>query len=149
MHLYLLQHGVPKTAEEDPERPLSERGVHDVQKVANFIYGVDVEDIFHSGKLRARETAEIMGRKLAVRVEKKDGLTPMDPPILWAERLTSMEMDTMLVGHLPHLGKLAALLLVGDPEADVVEFRQGGIVCLRREKGKWTLQWMVVPELIK
>jgi phosphohistidine phosphatase len=149
MHLYLLQHGSPKTKEEDSERPLSEQGVHDVQKISNFLYGADMEEIFHSGKLRARESAEIISRKLDVRVEESAGLTPMDPPILWAERLTSMEMDTMLVGHLPHLGKLASLLLVGDPEAGLVEFRQGGVVCLKREEGKWTLQWMVVPEILK
>jgi phosphohistidine phosphatase len=38
----------------------------------------------------------------------------------------------MLVGHLPHLARLAGLLLAGDPDRPVIAFGQGGLVGLER-----------------
>lgn len=38
----------------------------------------------------------------------------------------------MLVGHLPHLARLAAVLLADDPERPVVAFQQGGLVGLEQ-----------------
>ncbi|MGH2376556.1 MAG: hypothetical protein ACRDIC_24240 [bacterium] len=55
----------------------------------------------------------------------------------------------MLVGHLPHLGRLASLLLVGTAERAVIRFQMGGVVCLARDdSGAWALEWMLVPELV-
>ncbi len=53
----------------------------------------------------------------------------------------------MLVGHLPHLRRLASLLLVGDPEREIIRFRNGAIVCLVQGDGHWLLQWVLTPEL--
>jgi len=48
-----------------------------------------------------------------------------------------------------YFGKLAALLLVGDPERKVVGFRNGGVVCLERdEDGNWSVGWVLTPELL-
>jgi len=148
MYLYLVQHGKPKEKEEDPERPLSVDGVTDVNRVASFISGMKPARIFHSGKLRAAQTAEIFGGQLDVVIEKVDGLAPMDDPAAWAGRAREASEDTMLVGHLPHLGKLTSLLLCGDTEAGLVEFRQGCVLCLKKGEGRFSVQWMVVPELL-
>jgi phosphohistidine phosphatase len=60
-----------------------------------------------------------------------------------------MDEDLLLVGHLPHLARLAALLLTGDPEKSVINFRMGGAVRLRRmEGGQWLVDWMIIPETI-
>lgn len=48
MHLYLIQHGDAKSEQEDPARPLSDKGRRDVEKVAGFLsanIGVGVENI--------------------------------------------------------------------------------------------------------
>jgi phosphohistidine phosphatase len=148
MYLYLVQHGVPKSKEEDPERPLSGEGATAVEKSAYSVASfVRARRIFQSGKLRATQTAEIFGRYLKADVSKADGLSPMDDPSVWAERLKDEAEDTMLVGHLPHLQKLSSLLLLDDSEKRVVEFKMGGVVCLKRDEEGWTLQWMVVPEM--
>jgi len=61
-----------------------------------------------------------------------------------------MKEDTMLVGHLPHLGRLASLLLSGDKEKGIIDFKMGGIVCLKRfDDGHWAIEWMIIPEVIK
>lgn len=153
--LYLIQHGEAKSEQEDPSRPLSEKGVRDVRMVASFISQKAkieaAECIFHSGKLRAAQTAGILAEyiKPDKGVSENDGLAPMDSLVIWAERLKTIEMNIVLVGHLPHLSKLASLLLCGNPEAGMVNFKMGGVVCLKREEGKWSVEWMVVPEMLK
>jgi phosphohistidine phosphatase len=52
----------------------------------------------------------------------------------------------MLVGHLPHLRRLASLLLVGDPEREIIRFRNGAVVCLVTMEGRWLVQWVLTPE---
>jgi phosphohistidine phosphatase len=52
----------------------------------------------------------------------------------------------MLVGHTPHLARLASLLLTGDPEGDFIDFSMGGVACLRREGDRWRLRWLITPE---
>jgi phosphohistidine phosphatase len=55
----------------------------------------------------------------------------------------------MIVGHLPFLGKLAALLMVGSEETEIVAFRFGCVVCVERtEDAQWKLAWMIVPVLL-
>jgi len=150
MYLYLIQHGESKSEQEDPKRPLSEKGTRDVEKVASFVSSIEVESIFHSGKLRAWQTAEIFAKhvKAGEGVSEKDGLAPLDVPAIWAERLKESDKNIMLVGHLPHLGKLASHLLCGNPEAQVVNFKMGGVVCLKKQEDKWAVEWMVVPEML-
>lgn len=60
-----------------------------------------------------------------------------------------VDEETMLVGHLPHLGRLASRLICENDEQEVVSFRQGGVAYLERgEEGGWTVNWMLIPELI-
>ncbi|MCZ2845213.1 MAG: histidine phosphatase family protein [Candidatus Bathyarchaeota archaeon] len=60
MKLYLVQHAEAKQEEEDPARPLSEKGWENLDKISDFLKGKDIKvsKIFHSGKLRAKQTAE-------------------------------------------------------------------------------------------
>ncbi len=153
MYLYLVQHGEAKKEEEDPARGLTNKGVQDVQKSADFArkLGLKISRIFHSGKTRAQQTMEIMAGQLKPEkgIAQTDSLAPMDDPAIWAKRIADMNEDIMLVGHLPYMGKLAALLLCGDKEKTFVDFKMGGIACLKRlDDGRWALEWMVLPELL-
>lgn len=154
MKVYLMQHGHPVPKEEDPERPLSGQGKKDVGKVADFITqsGVKVEEVFHSGKTRARETAEIMLSRLNPEAEaqQRAGLSPLDEVREIAAYIKGTEKDLMIAGHLPHLAKLTSLLVAGEEDIPVVRFQQGGVVCLERdEMGRWAVVWMIVPGIIK
>jgi phosphohistidine phosphatase len=152
--LYLVQHGLARTKDQDPDRPLTAAGGEDVRKVAAYVgekTDVQVSRILHSGKTRARQTAEILAEflKPGSGVEAVQSLDPMDDPVLWAQQLADTDEDLMLVGHLPHLSKLAALLICGDPQSKVVDFRNGGVVSLRIEdEGHWALQWILLPEMV-
>lgn len=153
MRLYLVQHGEAKSKDVDPGRPLTEKGARDVEKVAAFLkpLGLSVGAVRQSGKARAAETAEILARSLAVKegVVERAGLAPNDPVVPVKEEIARAAGDLMIVGHLPFLGKLAALLVAGAESADVVSFRNGGVVCLERGRGgSWSVLWAVTPEVL-
>lgn len=150
MKLYLMQHGKAKPKEEDPERGLTEEGIEEVERVAVFLgrLGIEASRIHHSGKKRAEQTAEIVARHLNLKAERAEGLEPLADIGIWAERLEGLDEDVILVGHLPHLSKLASYLLTGNPDLDAISFRFGGVVCLEREEGKWRLLWAVRPEIV-
>ena len=153
MLLYLVQHAEAKRKDEDHERGLTDRGFRDIARVALFAkdQGVRINRVLHSGKKRALQTAQILASYLKPEsgIVPVDGLLPMDDPKTWAERLAAMNEDSMLVGHLPHLSRLAALLLCGDGENPVIEFRNAGISCMRRsEDGRWAVAWMIAPEMV-
>ncbi|HSB72042.1 MAG TPA: phosphohistidine phosphatase SixA [Candidatus Methylomirabilis sp.] len=152
MTLYLVQHGEAMPEAEDPARPLSGRGREQVERVGRHGAAVRllVAEIRHSGKLRARQTAEILARHLlpARGVREADGMAPDDDPGKAAAAVEAAAEPLMLVGHLPHLGRLASSLLVGDPDREIVRFRNGGIVCLAKAGTGWRLQWILTPELV-
>ena len=153
MFLYLVQHGEAKSKENDPSRGLSDKGFEDIGKVADYAckLNINVDQIFHSGKTRALQTAEVLGKSIKPKngISEQDGLAPMDDPEIWLNRLSKIEENTMLVGHLPHLSKLAAQLLCGDRDKTIVNFKNACIVCLNRDdKGGWSLAWMITPEVI-
>ena len=153
MNLYLVQHGQAVAKEVDSDRPLSDQGCEDIRKTAKAAVraGVCVDTIWHSGKTRARQTAQALAEALEPRREAQqaEGLKPLDDPSIWANRVSDLQEDTVLVGHLPQLSRLASLLLTGNSEAETVDFQMAGIVCLGREEaGSWSVRWMVIPQLL-
>ena len=154
MNIYLMQHGKPVPKEKNPDKPLSDCGRDDVRKIAAFLKkaGIQVETVFHSGKTRARQTAEIISFKInpGKESQKKEGLSPLDDVKAIAEEIKHGQKDFMIVGHLPHLGKLVSFLTTGSDSRQVMSFQQGGVVCLRTndEELNWAIAWMLVPEIL-
>lgn len=153
MLLYLVQHGEARKEDEDPLRGLTDSGCKSVSLVALYAreHGVHVTRIYHSGKKRAMQTAQLFSDHLkpAMGIVATDYLGPMDDPGMWSARLAEMHEDIMLVGHLPFLARLAGQLLSGDKERMFIDFKMGGIVCVQRsDDGHWTIKWMVVPEIV-
>ena len=54
-----------------------------------------------------------------------------------------------LVGHMPFLGRLASLLVVGDEQAQVVGFQMGGLVKLepKVDRDGFSVAWALPPDL--
>ena len=153
MEVYLVQHGEAKPESEDPERPLTDKGRAEVESIARYVagLGVKVARILHSGRLRAEQTAGIFAQHLVPPegVLEQRGLGPMDDP-QEAKRLIEQAGKTlMIVGHLPHLSRLTALLILGDPEKEVVRFSMGGVVYLGRSDDSWSIRWALVPQLVR
>ena len=83
------------------------------------------------------------------RIVQREGLGPKDQVTTTREALEQTGGDVMIVGHLPFLSKLVALLVTGSEENEIVEFRFGSVVCIeRRDDGKWKVAWMITPALL-
>ncbi len=153
MRIYLIQHGLAVPKDVDPDRPLSEQGRGDVQRLADLLYkaGVQVEQVLHSGKTRAEQTAAILAEALLPEGQPQvhAGLGPKAPLEKVSPEIAFWSVDTLIVGHLPYLGRLASLLLASDPDRSLLAFQPGTMACLEKEaEGQWVLAWMVRPELL-
>jgi phosphohistidine phosphatase len=152
-HLYLVQHGAAKAEAEDPKRGLTDQGRQTVERMAEFLSTVtlSLDRIEHSGKLRAKQTAEILAARLRPNegIKEVAGLAPNDDIEPMRARLEKESKTLMVVGHLPHLSRLAARLLGLGADRTVIEFRMGGVVRMERDDaGRWLVSWAVVPELL-
>jgi len=154
-YIYLVQHGEAVDKEKNPSRPLTEKGRETVQEMGKFLqkHNCKVDAIWHSPKLRSRETAEILssclGSEASSMCEYKE-LEP-DEPVKKVAKLIrkALEQQIMLVGHLPHLSRLVGLLLCEDENQEIIAFQKGGVVCLEfQEPGVCVVHWILVPSLI-
>ncbi|MCX8116485.1 MAG: phosphohistidine phosphatase SixA [Desulfobacterota bacterium] len=151
MKLYLVQHGEARPEREDPERSLTDFGRDEIQRVSRVakLMGVLPAVVYHSGKRRARQTAEILGEALNLPLKQEEGLNPNDPIQPWVERISRERRDLMIVGHLPFLDHLASFLICGNEKARVILFRYGAIVCLEQKEDQgWAIRWVLSPEMI-
>jgi phosphohistidine phosphatase len=154
MRLYLVQHGKAVDKKVNPDRPLTSEGAQEVDRVAAFLKGqpLHITEIWHSGKTRARQTAERLASTLVpgAVLRSREGLAPDDAVSDLKRVLEKRRENLMIVGHLPFLSKLAGLLLTGDDDEQVVGFRNGGVVCLEQDEAdRWRVAWAIAPELLK
>ncbi len=147
MTLYLVHHGVAVDAEEDARRPLSAVGLAGAARVAGkaAALGAKPDVVWHSGKLRAKQTAREFWRACNPMAEfavSRD-LQPDDPPQWIRDRLRSGTANVAIVGHFPHLPRLLALLTTGGEAG--VDFPIHGIVALVSddEGGSYREIWRV------
>ena len=148
MHVYLVRHGEAIPKEQDIKRPLSEKGRSIVEKLANACaaYRLTAKNIYHSTRLRAKQTAEILGFQLDIPVTEKAGLEPLNPVRPFYEEIENSDGDIMIVGHLPFLEHLVSLMITGEEDKKPLRFQQGGLVCLlKSEENLWSVIWTVFP----
>ena len=147
--ILLVHHGDAVSPAVEPSRPLSARGLADVSRLAAeaAARGVRPDVVWHSGKLRARQTAEAFWKACnplaafsAVR-----GLQPDDPPTWMRDQLSGETRTIVLVGHMPHLPRLLGLLVTGNTHAEDLLFPQNGCVALGAEGDRWQEVWRLEP----
>lgn len=157
--IYLLRHAEAVDAQTDPLRPLSERGREQVRRLASFLQargGIRVERVWHSPLRRAVETAELFADELDLQATRReiDGLRPDDDIRGVSRRLSGFGYPLLVVGHEPHLGRLASMLVCGNVDQELVNFKPGALLCLEREATKshtilWRIRWFVTPGLLE
>ena len=151
MALYLVQHGLSLPKDVDPNQGLSEEGISEVKRIAGVAktYHVPVSRIQHSGKTRARQTAEIFASTLTgTKIEERTGINPIDDVAVIGDTLNTKD-NLMMVGHLPFMERLTAYLITGSPELLVFKFQNGGVLCLDQDPNTtpWFIIWSLMPKI--
>jgi phosphohistidine phosphatase len=144
LFVYLVHHGDALGPDIDHRRPLSTAGQVHVERIAAeaAARGANPGIVWHSGKLRAKQTAEAFWRAcnpLAELSATRD-LQPDDPPQWIAERLRFETRDIMIAGHFPHLPRLFAQLTASHDER---AFPLHGVVALSSDDqgATWQEVW--------
>jgi phosphohistidine phosphatase len=149
VRLYLVHHGQAVGPDVDPRRPLSAAGRIAAERVAAdaAARGARPVVVWHSGKLRARQTAEIFWRACNALAEfsATRDLQPDDQAAWMRDRLRGETRDVLIAGHFPHLPRLLAELC-GDAWAPQ-PFPMHGIVALASddEGATWRESWRISP----
>ena len=145
MNLYLVHHGVAVAPDVDARRPLSPNGKADVERLAAqaAARGAKPVVVWHSGKLRAKQTAEAFWRACNALAEcsATRDLQPDDPAQWIRDRLRGETRDILIAGHFTHLPRLLALLVLGGEAGS--EFPMNGVVALTTDDGgeTWKESW--------
>jgi phosphohistidine phosphatase len=160
-HLYLVRHAIAEERgsawPDDAKRPLSEEGIKKWRRQAAGLVAFKARPdlILTSPFVRARQTADYLAAAWpkSPKVVEIDALRadarPRDVPK--ALEPYGKHASLALVGHEPHLGELAALLIgLKTPQP----FRKGGVALidvaiLPPPPGSGTLQWWLTPRLLR
>ncbi len=151
MRLYIVQHGDAVPKDVDPDRPLSEQGRADIARLAGFLsgHGVRVGQILHSGKTRARQTAEILQPLVesAAQIEERSGLAPKDSPDAFLRQFLGLDKDTLIASHMPFVTRTVSQALTGAPDRQLLDFRPGSVAGIERGDGSsWRLFMFIRPD---
>jgi phosphohistidine phosphatase len=148
--LLLVHHGDALGPDVDSMRPLSEPGKEASARLAGAVAarGVAADLFWHSGKLRARQTAELFRRACnpQAALSAARGLQPMDPPGLLLDQLLEEKRSLVLVGHMPHLARLLRALCGEPPDTSATGFPLHGCVALERTGDRWKEIWRLDAE---
>jgi phosphohistidine phosphatase len=147
VRVFLVHHGDAVGPEIDALRPLSKIGRTAVERLAAeaAVRGAKPSVVWHSGKLRAKQTAEAFWRACNALAEfsATRDLQPDDPPQWIRERLRGESREVLIAGHFPHLPRLLALIV-----ADADTFPLHGVVALETldEGETWKEIWRLSIE---
>lgn len=133
MKLFLMQHALAFSKEENPERPLTIEGIEQAKKSALGIRHLDLafDLIIASPKRRAKQTAALIAESVRYPysdIMYTDSLLPDQTPDTFIDLLKKerSESHILVVGHLPHLANLVQSLT----HCEEFHFHHAGITCL-------------------
>jgi phosphohistidine phosphatase len=156
LQLFLLRHadaGDPAAWRgDDDERPLSAKGEGQAERLGTFLAErrFRADAIVSSPKLRARQTADIVGAAIGVDVRLDarlgDGASPSTVDAIAAE--LGQPRRLVIVGHDPDFSHLLAWL----SGADGLSMKKGAFARIdvtgKVDDGRATLRWLVPPDLL-
>jgi phosphohistidine phosphatase len=147
--IYFAQHGLALDKSENPDRPLSTDGIAQTQAVASQLKSssVFISHIFHSGKLRAQQTADIFAAVLSTPTPTlHHAMSPMDDSEILINSLSTNH--ALYVGHLPHLDKVVSSLVTKNDTLQILQFKNSGVVCLNNNSEVYSICWYLTPDLL-
>jgi phosphohistidine phosphatase len=162
LDLYIVRHARaghadPAVWPDDAERPLTDDGRERFREAARGLLSLvpTVDVVLSSGFARAWQTAELLHEvagwpEPARCAELEVGRTPASAAAVLAGRT---ERSVAVVGHEPHLSRLASLLCTGSEDELRLELKKGAVAFLGFDgtaaPGTAFLRWTVPPKLLR
>lgn len=151
MKLYLLRHGQAYDAQVQADRPLTPLGLDEVRRIAGALAKnkIEIDEIYQSGVLRAKQTAEIIAQSIHFqsKLRTMPQLNNADQIDLIIDQISGFTENILLVGHIPVLPRLASELLIKNQNREIIFFTPASLVCLEKISYDWTMDWMLTPAI--
>ena len=162
MHCLLLRHGIAVNPDEwdrsERERPLTQEGIAKTQQVAAGLkqIGMKPTHLLCSPLIRTQQTAEITKKALQITatIQLCPELVYDQSPMLLFPILQGFPSEAIVlcVGHEPHLGQTASLMVFGDYSNGLSVKKAGA--CLISfagavDAGKGQLEWWMPPAQLR
>ena len=162
MNCLLLRHGIAVSSGEwngsERERPLTKEGINKTEQVAAGLkrIGMKPTHLLCSPLIRTQQTAEITKEALQITatIQLCPELVYDQSPMLLFAILQRFPKDAfvMCVGHEPHLGQTAALMIFGKNSSGLSVKKAGG--CLisfdgNVGVGRGNLEWWMAPAQLR
>lgn len=149
MQLYLMRHGQAAAPSATQEQVLTRDGQSGIEKIARQLnqQGIKVSQLFHSEKIRSRQTAEIMARHIAATttLQIHAHIKPNDDPQQIINDIQDWHDDTLIVSHLPFIPHLIGLLTADIKASNTMSFAPGTVISLSPKNTAWQIEWILSP----
>lgn len=154
MAIYVVRHAKAVPGYPDEFRQLSADGERMADEMGEHLAraGVKVNRIYHSGLVRARQTAEALARHLQPPggLHQKPGIEPEGEPLpiaAWLESEEESNDGVMIVSHMPFADRLVSMLLCGDPDAGLIDYKLCAVARLNpKPTHGYELAWLITPK---
>lgn len=158
----LFRHGIAAPPQEwegpDASRPLTKDGIEKTRKAAEGLTRLDIipTHILASPYTRAQETAALVKESYAIpsEIQTCPDLVPHAPPEKILKTLGSLPADAtvLCVGHEPHLGSTAGMMIFGKPVMGL-SLKKAGACCVEfsgsPKPGQGILEWWLPPAYLR
>ena len=153
--LFIVRHALAEDGPDDHARRLTKKGRRSFSRLVRRLAeaGMDVDLIATSPLVRARETAELLAKRLprGPRIEVVESLAPGgDWETLLEWTVHQDAAGVAWVGHAPAVGRLVALS-IGDGSA-AIRMAKGAVASIRLDDGPGQpgeLEWLATPALAR
>lgn len=150
MRLYFLRHGIAEDhASSDAERRLTDKGIAQLEDAARLFRGLDLhlKHLYSSPLVRARQTAEIVGKALDVDVQIRKEVGPgfNVAAVAVLARDLGHEDEALFVGHEPDFSTVVGALIGGRVIMKKASLARVDILSQSPMSGE--LAWLLAPKL--
>ena len=162
MYCLLFRHGIAVSPDEwrgtEPDRPLTKEGHTKTRKAAEGLRHIQVQPdlILCSPFIRTQETAQIAKEVLKSHAEIRlcPELVFDQSPTLMFPILNQLDLDSTIlcVGHEPHLGQTAAMMITGKECAGLSVKKAGAVLVSfggEVKPGRGRLEWWIPPAQLR
>ena len=151
MKLYFVRHGkAVRIAASDELRQLDEEGIRQAQQIGQVLAGMGIKPakIYSSPRLRALETARLIGNALGIEPEIHNACNfdfTLDDALELAAPFAD-DNEVMFVGHNPSMSEVVEAICGAQ-----VDLSTGAVACVARvhppRSGDATLKWLLTPKV--